>query len=273
MDVFRTRGNLFFSWLPGCHMNPLFLLDIPLFLVLATMYRDSFHLGLLLPLAVMTIWREAIGMSVCLHRFFSHRGFQCSRPMVWLLYILGCQAAQGAPLWWSSKHRRHHQHCDTDGDPHSPVVFGKFYALLGWFYTVEGPFGRGVDADQMHDYITHYPELVYAENFAHTICCVPHVVMYYYWGLEYALFVSMASGIMSRMLSLSFNILYHTNLEAKGTCKATNGPYNIIGEGDHEWHHLNPRAYHRPGLDLPFYLFILPLRVMGLVWGGNIIYR
>ena len=58
-------------------------------------------------------------MSVCLHRYFAHQAFKTSRPMQCLVAIGGCHAWQGNPLWWASKHRRHHKHCDGPEDPHS----------------------------------------------------------------------------------------------------------------------------------------------------------
>ena len=68
-------------------------------------------------------------MSMCLHRYWSHKGFQCGRAVQFVLYVLGCMASQGPPLWWASKHRRHHAHCDTDEDPHSPVAHGPWCAV------------------------------------------------------------------------------------------------------------------------------------------------
>ena len=35
-------------------------------------------------------------------------------------------------MWWSSIHRRHHKHCDAEGDPHSPARGGFVYAWFGW---------------------------------------------------------------------------------------------------------------------------------------------
>ena len=58
-------------------------------------------------------------MSVCLHRYFAHQAFKTTRLMQVAICIAGCCAYQGNPLWWASKHRRHHKHCDGPEDPHS----------------------------------------------------------------------------------------------------------------------------------------------------------
>lgn len=45
----------------------------------------------------------------------------------------------------------------------------------------------------------------------------------------------------------------------------------IHGEAYHAWHHVHPRAYHRPGIDATYWLFILPGILLGLFEGSNIL--
>jgi stearoyl-CoA desaturase (delta-9 desaturase) len=40
---------------------------------------------------------------------------------------------QKGPLWWAGHHVKHHRFADRDGDPHSPMVSGLYYAHVGWF--------------------------------------------------------------------------------------------------------------------------------------------
>ena len=71
---------------------------------------------------VMFVMAYATGFGVTLgfHRLFAHRSFATSRPVEWILMILGCAAGQSAPFFWIATHRVHHRHSDADGDPHSP---------------------------------------------------------------------------------------------------------------------------------------------------------
>ena len=69
-------------------------------------------------------------ISCLLHRYFSHRAFEASRPLNLLLAVCACAAGQRGPLWWASIHRRHHKHCDAVGDPHSPVAISKLHVPL-----------------------------------------------------------------------------------------------------------------------------------------------
>lgn len=65
---------------------------------------------------------NGLGITVGYHRLFTHRSFATYRPIRHLLALLGCMAAEGAPIVWSSQHRQHHSASDQDGDPHSPWV-------------------------------------------------------------------------------------------------------------------------------------------------------
>lgn len=66
------------------------------------------------------------------HRYFSHKSFKTSRPFQFLLGFLGTMAAQKDPLWWASHHRLHHEHADSEQDPHSPRQGGFWWAHIGW---------------------------------------------------------------------------------------------------------------------------------------------
>src|SRR5258705_2404126 len=67
------------------------------------------------------------------HRFFSHRTYQTGRVFQFLLAFTGTTAYQKGPLWWSSHHRRHHLHADTEEDLHSPLTRTLWRSHVGWF--------------------------------------------------------------------------------------------------------------------------------------------
>jgi stearoyl-CoA desaturase (delta-9 desaturase) len=46
---------------------------------------------------------------------------------------IAASAMQKGPLWWAGHHVNHHRYADRDGDPHSPMVSGLYYAHIGWF--------------------------------------------------------------------------------------------------------------------------------------------
>lgn len=61
-----------------------------------------------------------LGITVGYHRLFMHRSFEVDGWLRACLAIMGCLAAEGPPAFWVATHRRHHQHVESDQDPHSP---------------------------------------------------------------------------------------------------------------------------------------------------------
>ncbi|MFO0873205.1 MAG: fatty acid desaturase [Phycisphaerales bacterium] len=97
------------------------------------------HLAVFAVMYVLT----GLGITVGFHRLFTHRSFDTPRPVAILLAVLGSMAVQGPLLEWVATHRRHHQHSDEDGDPHSPHIHGDtvvgllrglWHAHVGWMF-------------------------------------------------------------------------------------------------------------------------------------------
>jgi stearoyl-CoA desaturase (delta-9 desaturase) len=76
---------------------------------------------------------RAIGLTLAFHRYFAHRAFQMNRVARFFWAFVGTAAMQKGPLWWAGHHVNHHRFADREGDPHSPMVSGVYYAHIGWF--------------------------------------------------------------------------------------------------------------------------------------------
>jgi stearoyl-CoA desaturase (delta-9 desaturase) len=87
----------------------------------------------LLILAVTYVVRF-LGISIGYHRYFSHRSFQTTRVMQFVLGLWATLGLQRGVLWWAQTHREHHRHADTEKDLHSPTRQGFWYAHCGWFF-------------------------------------------------------------------------------------------------------------------------------------------
>ena len=83
--------------------------------------------------AVFLFFYFATGMSITLgyHRLFSHKAFKASWPVRLFVLLFGAAAFENSALWWSSEHRKHHKHVDTDDDPYD-ISKGFFWAHIGW---------------------------------------------------------------------------------------------------------------------------------------------
>jgi stearoyl-CoA desaturase (Delta-9 desaturase) len=95
----------------------------------------------------------AVGITVGFHRLFVHRSFETVTAVKVALAAFGSMAVQGSLFRWAARHRQHHQHSDTGGDPHSPHRYGGgflarargfWHAHIGWAF---GPDPSG---------LTHY---------------------------------------------------------------------------------------------------------------------
>jgi stearoyl-CoA desaturase (Delta-9 desaturase) len=89
---------------------------------------------------------SGLGVTVGLHRYFTHGSFKAKRPLKIALGIAGSIALEMSVLDWVATHRKHHKFSDKEGDPHSPWRFGPgframtkglLYAHLGWMFDAD----------------------------------------------------------------------------------------------------------------------------------------
>ena len=94
-------------------------------------------------LAIAFYYVTGLGVSVGLHRYFTHGSYKAVRGFKIALAIAGSLAIEKPVITWVADHRRHHKYSDKDGDPHSPWRFGNdakalakglVYAHVGWMF-------------------------------------------------------------------------------------------------------------------------------------------
>lgn len=124
-----------------------------------------------LPILAATYFARIFGLGAGYHRYFSHRAFKTSRPMQFLLALLGTTAMQRGALWWAQTHRDHHRHTDTTQDLHSPHHQGFAYSHFGWFFGGEH---RRTKLDGIADF-ARFPELVWLNS---TLACALVALLY-----------------------------------------------------------------------------------------------
>jgi stearoyl-CoA desaturase (delta-9 desaturase) len=61
-----------------------------------------------------------LGISMMLHRYYTHKSFKLTNIRKWFFTIFAVLAGRGSPLGWVYIHRLHHATSDTEKDPHSP---------------------------------------------------------------------------------------------------------------------------------------------------------
>jgi len=85
----------------------------------------SDHLWMNLTLLGAGYLLTALGVTVGLHRYFTHRSFETNVVVKVVLGVLGSMALEGPILQWVATHRSHHRHSDRSDDPHSPHTHGE----------------------------------------------------------------------------------------------------------------------------------------------------
>lgn len=114
-------------------VSAIFLVITPMLAVILLpvyIYSNGWSWGLTAFLVVLyTI--SNLSITVCYHRYFSHRSYDVPEWVQFLFLLVGSMAFQGSALRWSTDHRRHHRVVDTDEDPYT-INKGFFHAHLGW---------------------------------------------------------------------------------------------------------------------------------------------
>lgn len=94
-----------------------------------------------------------LGITAGFHRCATHGSFKAHPALRATLLVLGSMAGQGPVLFWAAVHRRHHQHSDLAGDPHSPQAQGPWHRRLAGFWHGHAGWLGGADASQWRAYI------------------------------------------------------------------------------------------------------------------------
>jgi stearoyl-CoA desaturase (Delta-9 desaturase) len=206
-----------------------------------------------------------LGVSLGLHRLFSHASFKPHPVIGYSLGALGSMAFQGSILRWVADHRRHHAHTDETGDVHSPTVDpwgshlsglrGFFHSHIGWMFdstvTDLTVYGKRLLDDPVIQFFTRTHWL-----WPFISLLLPYLFGYALGGTD-AAWSSMLIGGCLRTTVLhhvvwSVNSIGHTfgnvHFELDNTSK-NNFVLAILtlGDGWHNNHHRFPRSY-RQGL-------------------------
>jgi stearoyl-CoA desaturase (Delta-9 desaturase) len=128
-----------------------------------------------------------LAMTLGYHRFFSHKVFETSKPMRYVIAIWAQLGTFGSLGRWVMEHRRHHVHTDLPGDIHSPHYddhgrklsgLAKWkYSHLGWVFntsiTDENFYGKGLAEDDAIQFVDRYriPIFFISVIALHAIAC------------------------------------------------------------------------------------------------------
>jgi stearoyl-CoA desaturase (delta-9 desaturase) len=169
---------------------------------------------------------SGFGITVGVHRLWSHRSYTASFPVRFVLMLCNSIANQGSIFHWARDHRVHHKYSETDADPHN-ATRGFFFAHMGWLYVKKHP--EVVRAGKELDFTDLYedPVVMFQKKldpwFALYMCFVfPAQIAQHYWGEEFwnGFFVA---GALRYMLVLHFTWLVNSAAHLYG-----DHPYDVL---------------------------------------------
>ena len=186
-----------------------------------------------------------IGVTAGYHRLFAHRAYQARAPLRFLLLLFGAGSVQNSALKWSSDHRRHHAHTDTDEDPYN-IRRGLLWAHIGWVFFK----GRGVDErtvrDLRSDKLVVWQDRYYVPLAVFTVLVLPFCLGLL-WGDPVG--AMLIGGVIRLVVQWHATFAINSVAHAFGT-----RPYDpestardsvlmaiaSLGEGYHNFHHRYP---------------------------------
>ena len=176
------------------------------------------------------------GISMMLHRYYSHKSFKLNSLVKWFFTVFAVLAGRGSPLGWVYIHRIHHATSDTEKDPHSP--HNDTFTFVGFRPTQENKKINHFIVKELlttaHIKIDKYYLLVIL-SFLLLLSIINFDLIFYMWAIP--VFVVSVTQTM-------FNYFAHTkgyrNFET--TDRSTNNLYLwpfILGDAWHNNHHAN----------------------------------
>jgi len=195
-------------------------------------------------LCAVSYLARMFGMIAGHHRYFSHKSYKLSRPMQFLMALLGTFGAQRGLLWWVASHRHHHLHSDTDEDVHSPVLRSVLYAHSGWFLD---PKQRETKLAQVPD-LAKYPELVWLSDWSSIPVTLYGLAFFLAFGVQGFVWGFLVSTVLAWHGIHALSSFAHT---PGGSRRYPTPDYSrnkfflalvTLGEGWHNNHHYYPAS-------------------------------
>ncbi|HEY0990338.1 MAG TPA: acyl-CoA desaturase [Kofleriaceae bacterium] len=223
-----------------------------------------------LGLAIAFYFARMFFVTAGYHRYFSHRTFKTSRVFQAFLAFGAQTSLQRGVLWWAAKHREHHRRSDRDGDVHSPVIDGFWWAHVGWSTSrlSNGGTYAGI-AD-----LVRFRELRVLDRFKHWPAVLLAVVLVAVGGWHALVWGFFISTVLLWHGTFTINSLSHVigrRRYATKDASRNNWALAVItmGEGWHNNHHhymsSANQGFRWYEIDVSYYLLVA-LSKLGVVW-------
>lgn len=192
-----------------------------------------------------------LGINIGMHMLFTHRSYQTDRwKEIFLAYVSILAGFGFGPIGFAAMHRMHHQHSDTDLDPHTPKSKGIWYIISNrWmFQPLVDRTNIRVPRDLLRDPILRSIEEHYYKFWLGLIA-----IFYLAGGLHAVVwFLLIPAALNIIVTNTAVNALAHSNY-VPGHYRNFNTDdhsinsnilqYITLGSGYHNNHHHAPSRY------------------------------
>ena len=180
---------------------------------------------------------------------------------------------QKGPLWWAGHHVNHHRFADRDGDPHSPMVSGVYYAHIGWFLN-DARHDRLEATNPVIRDFSKAPEIAWLDRNHAVPPLVLAIAMYFIGGLPWLVWGFCLPTMTLAHATFAINTVNHMfgSRRFETRDESRNNVLTAVfaaGEGWHNNHHRYQRAA-RNGFYWwefdPTWYVIRAMAAVGLAW-------
>ena len=216
---------------------------------------------------------RAIGLTLMYHRYYAHRAFRMNRGARFVWTLIGTAAMQKGPIWWAGHHVTHHKFADREGDPHSPMISGFYYAHVGWFLHDTKFDQLEVTNPVVRDF-GGVPEIAWLDKYFFIPPAVFAGALYLVGGWPWLVYGFCLPTMTLAHATFCINTVNHLfgSRRFETLDDSRNNPitaFFAVGEGWHNNHHRYQRAarngFYWWEVDLTWYT-IRAMSFLGLVW-------
>jgi len=190
-----------------------------------------------------------LGIAVGYHRIFSHRTHNLPKWKENIILFLAVFAGQGSSIFWAALHRGyHHPYSDTLKDIHSPIVYGKLHAFVGWYLLITER-DSNVSIKYALDLLRKKNHLWFHKNYTKILWITPLIVALFDWKLALTGFwlVTMLGMIQDNTVNVYGHIKSFASYRNFNT--NDNSQNNLLlgyitwGQGWHNNHHYRASSF------------------------------
>jgi stearoyl-CoA desaturase (delta-9 desaturase) len=177
------------------------------------------------------------GIHAGFHRWISHNSYKPNRIVGFIICLFGCLGFQYGPIWWASHHKKHHAHCDSLEDVHTPNK-SWFLSHVGWLVSENV---SKSNKDLILKWKRTHPEIVWLNNF-YGLVNVSYLIILYFFGYSITNYY-ICPVVLTWHATWSTNSFCHKrspNLVCSPCDNFIVGIVNL-GEGFHKEHHTCPQ--------------------------------